>query len=150
MFPGSYRRHYHAKNIILNLPTAMAKHGNTLWGAKGGLTIDPRKFSQRELRSITIRFMHSLDHIIGEHRDIMAPDILANAGGVTVSYFEWAQNIQVQPWASQTVKVELNKIMKKAFNDVWNTSKKYKVDLRTAAYIIAVDRVNKAALARGY
>ncbi len=80
----------------------------------------------------------------------IVPDILANAGGVAVSYFEWAQNIQQFRWDLDKVNDELKKLLSIAFDHVWKTSQKEKVPLRTAAFIVAVDRVARAAKLRGY
>ena len=79
----------------------------------------------------------------------MLPDILANAGGVTVSYFEWVQDLQELFWDEDDVNRKLEKIMVKAFNDVHATANKYKVDMRTGAYILAIDRVATATRSRG-
>ena len=78
----------------------------------------------------------------------MVPDILANAGGVTASYFEWAQNIQQFRWDLDRVNEELHKVMTRATRDVIETAKRYDTDLRTAAFVLAIKRVGKAATAR--
>jgi len=84
------------------------------------------------------------------HKGIMViPDILANAGGVTVSYFEWVQDLQELWWDEEDVNRRLEKIMVKAFNDVYATSERYSADLRTGAYILAIDRVAHATKTRG-
>jgi len=89
------------------------------------------------------------DRILVE-KDIMAvPDILANAGGVTVSYFEWVQNRLGYKWTSERVNRRTDRIMKEAFNKVYDTAIKYKVSLRIAAYIVAIDKVSKTYKFRG-
>jgi len=77
------------------------------------------------------------------------PDILANAGGVCVSYFEYVQDIRAYFWELERINKELKKIMLKAFEDVYLVSKERNINLRTAAYIIAVSRIAKAIELRG-
>jgi len=89
------------------------------------------------------------DRILFENGVVVIPDILANAGGVTVSYFEWVQDLQELFWDVEEVNRKLEKIMGQAFTDVHNSSKQYKVDMRTGAYILAIDRVVKATESRG-
>jgi glutamate dehydrogenase/leucine dehydrogenase len=89
------------------------------------------------------------DHILHEKGVFLLPDILANAGGVTVSYFEWVQDLQELFWDVEEVHRKMEKIMGKAFTDVHNSAKEYKVDMRTGAYILAIDRVAKAMESRG-
>lgn len=78
----------------------------------------------------------------------VVPDILANAGGVTVSYFEWSQNIQQFSWEEDRVVKELDKMMRRAFRSVAELSEKEGVDLRTAAFVLAIKRVTRAAASR--
>jgi glutamate dehydrogenase (NAD(P)+) len=89
------------------------------------------------------------DAILHEKGVLVLPDILANAGGVTVSYFEWVQDLQELFWDEDDVNRKLEKVMVKAFNDVHATATKYKVDMRTGAYILAIDRVATATRSRG-
>src|SRR5687767_7216388 len=77
------------------------------------------------------------------------PDILANSGGVTTSYFEWVQDRHGYFWELSEVNSRLEKKMCEAFDDVLQTSLKYKVDLRTAAYIVAISRVGTVTKMRG-
>ncbi len=76
---------------------------------------------------------------------IILPDILANAGGVTVSYFEWVQNRQHYRWSLDRVRQELDKTMNDAFEAVWELAQQHHVSLRTAAFMIAISRVRRAA-----
>ncbi|UCH88486.1 MAG: hypothetical protein JSV49_09535, partial [Thermoplasmata archaeon] len=89
------------------------------------------------------------DKILYEKKIFMIPDILANAGGVTVSYFEWVQGLQNFFWSERDVNVKLRDIMVRAFDGVYQTSKDHKVDMRTAAYMVAVKRVADAIEHRG-
>jgi glutamate dehydrogenase (NAD(P)+) len=80
---------------------------------------------------------------------VIVPDILANAGGVMGSYFEWTQNIQEFSWPLEKFRRELDARMEKAFGNVHKVSKKYSVDLRTAAFVVSVGRVAEAFEMRG-
>ncbi len=89
------------------------------------------------------------DRILYDRGAFLIPDILCNAGGVTVSYFEWVQDLQNLFWREATINARLKEVMVKSFNDVLDMSKKHKVDMRTAAYMVAVHRVAEATLTRG-
>ena len=80
---------------------------------------------------------------------VVVPDILANAGGVTVSYFEWVQDRMGYFWTEEIVNSRLEQTMVSSFNEVHKTSKKHQVSMRTAAYILAIDRVVSAYRLRG-
>ena len=86
---------------------------------------------------------HEADSIIEKNGIIAVPDILANAGGVIVSYFEWVQNRLGFKWTKSRVYRRSDSIIKQSFNNVYSISKKYKVSLRTAAYIAAIDKVSR-------
>jgi len=81
---------------------------------------------------------------------VMLPDLLANAGGVTVSYFEWAQNIQQFAWKPERIEAELTHIMTESFAQVHNYQKSHNCSLRQAALAMALIRVYTASKARGY
>ena len=89
------------------------------------------------------------DAIINEKGIMAVPDILANAGGVTVSYFEWVQNRLGYKWTADRVNRRSDRIMKDAFDNVYEASKKYDVPMRIAAYIVAIDKVAKTYTFRG-
>ena len=81
---------------------------------------------------------------------LVVPDILANAGGVTVSYFEWAQNIQQFRWQKDRINQELTDMMRKGYAAVKEVAVQHSIDLRTAAFVLAIRRVSEAAMARMY
>jgi glutamate dehydrogenase (NAD(P)+) len=89
------------------------------------------------------------DEILNEKGVIVVPDILANAGGVVVSYFEWVQNLQAIFWDVEEVNSALGKIMLRSFDEVYELSKEKKVTMRIAAYMVALQRVIKAIKIRG-
>ena len=89
------------------------------------------------------------DRILFERGIFLIPDILCNAGGVTVSYFEWVQDLQNLFWREATINARLKEVMVRSFSDVLNISEKHKVDMRTAAYMLAVQRVADATMIRG-
>jgi glutamate dehydrogenase/leucine dehydrogenase len=89
------------------------------------------------------------DSIIYDKGISVVPDILANAGGVTVSYFEWVQNRLGYKWTADRVNRRSDRIMKDAFTNVYNTSVEYKVSMRIAAYMVAIDKVAKTYKFRG-
>lgn len=90
------------------------------------------------------------DEILRERGILVVPDILCNAGGVTVSYFEWVQNIQHFKWEEDQVNFELKKIMTRSYGQVASRAQASKVTLREAAFQIALERVARAARLRGY
>ncbi|MCD6405379.1 MAG: Glu/Leu/Phe/Val dehydrogenase [Planctomycetes bacterium] len=89
------------------------------------------------------------DEILGDAGTFVIPDILANAGGVTVSYFEWVQGLQAYFWSEQEVNAKLKTHMGAAFHEVYALAEREKVDIRTAAYMLAVTRVAEALELRG-
>ncbi len=89
------------------------------------------------------------DEILFDKGIVVIPDILANAGGVVVSYFEWVQNLQSYYWTEKEVNSKLETIMNRSFEEVLVIAKKKKVDMRLAAYILAVGRVSEACMVRG-
>ena len=90
------------------------------------------------------------DEILIDKGVYTLPDFLCNAGGVTVSYFEWVQNLMHYYWSSEEVYEKLDKKMTKAFWDVITAKEKYGIDMRTASYVVAIGRVVDAMKARGF
>jgi glutamate dehydrogenase (NAD(P)+) len=89
------------------------------------------------------------DAILQKKGVTMLPDIFVNAGGVTVSYFEWVQNIQQFRWDEDRVNAELKMVMTKAYADLKAVKARFNCDWRTAAFTLAVERVSKASALRG-
>lgn len=88
--------------------------------------------------------------ILTERGKLLVPDVLASAGGVTVSYFEWVQNNQGYYWPEEEVEEKLNKVMRKAFEAIYNTAQTRNVDMRLAAYMVGVRKMAEASRYRGW
>jgi glutamate dehydrogenase (NAD(P)+) len=89
------------------------------------------------------------DRILHERGTVVVPDVVANAGGVTVSYFEWVQDIQSFFWEEDEVNQRLERVMRKAFDVTWTEAEHYNVPMRLGAYMVAVRRVAEATMDRG-
>jgi len=90
------------------------------------------------------------DAVLYKNNVLVLPDILANAGGVTVSYFEWVQNNYNYYWTEDEVNDKLDQIITRAFHEVWDMKEKHKCNMRDAAYLVAVKRVADATKTRGF
>ena len=89
------------------------------------------------------------DDILARNGIFMIPDILCNAGGVTVSYFEWVQDLNRDHWSENEVNEKLREIMVRSFNETLAIAEREQVNMRLAAYLLAVDRVASATALRG-
>jgi glutamate dehydrogenase (NAD(P)+) len=90
------------------------------------------------------------DQILADKGVYVIPDVMANAGGVVCSYFEWVQNLQHFRWDEREVNDKLGNIMRRAFREVSGRAKEENLDLRRAAYLVGIERVVDAARTRGY
>ncbi|MDF2536540.1 MAG: Glu/Leu/Phe/Val dehydrogenase, partial [Bacillales bacterium] len=88
--------------------------------------------------------------ILEERGIVLVPDVLANAGGVTVSYFEWVQNNQGYYWSEEEVERKLDAMMVKSFNEIYELANSRRVDMRLAAYMVGVRRMAEASRLRGW
>ena len=91
----------------------------------------------------------SADKILRENNVLVIPDILANAGGVTASYFEWVQNRLGYYWTEERVNRRADRAMKIAFDNIYAAAAKYKIHMRLAAYVVALDKVSTTLKLRG-
>ena len=90
------------------------------------------------------------DEILADNDIVVVPDVLANAGGVVVSYFEWVQNLQHFRWEETEVNERLGRIMRRAYDEVSERAREAAVSMRTSAYELGIERVVEAASTRGY
>lgn len=90
------------------------------------------------------------DEIFSKNNIVVIPDILANSGGVTVSYFEWVQNLNRYNWSFGEVQEKQEILMKNAFDEIWDLANEYNVELRTAAYMMSIKRIAVAMKYRGW
>ena len=90
------------------------------------------------------------DQILNKNGVLVVPDILANSGGVTVSYFEWIQNLNGYSWTFDEVQDKQKAMMTKAFEEIWELKEAHQVDMRTAAYMISIQRVANAMKLSGW
>jgi len=91
----------------------------------------------------------SADEILDERGVLVLPDVLANAGGVVVAYFEWVQGLQEYFWKEDEINSKLRDITTRAFNETWRTAEDRKTSMRLSAYGLAVRRVADATVTRG-
>jgi glutamate dehydrogenase (NAD(P)+) len=89
------------------------------------------------------------EEILESNGTLVLPDVLANAGGVVVSYFEWVQGLQEYFWKEDEVNARLNSIVTRAFDETWQMFEERKTSMRMAAYGLAVQRVAEATITRG-
>ncbi len=88
--------------------------------------------------------------ILSDRGILLVPDVLASAGGVTVSYFEWVQNNQGFYWTEEEVEERLEKMMVKSFNNIYEMAHNRRIDMRLAAYMVGVRKMAEASRVRGW
>lgn len=88
--------------------------------------------------------------ILSDRDILLVPDVLASAGGVTVSYFEWVQNNQGFYWSEEEVEEKLEKMMVKSFNNIYEMANNRRIDMRLAAYMVGVRKMAEASRFRGW
>jgi glutamate dehydrogenase (NAD(P)+) len=91
----------------------------------------------------------SADDILAERGILVVPDVICNAGGVTVSYFEWVQDFSSFFWTEDEINVRLDKIMVGALKNIWDTADRHQITLRTATFAVACERILHGAQERG-
>jgi glutamate dehydrogenase (NAD(P)+) len=169
---GAY---YNANGIDVDAANAHVRQHRTLEGFKGGDSIDPEELLMLEVDVLVPAALENVittknapkvrakvicegangpttaaaDPILDEKGIFVIPDILANAGGVTVSYFEWVQDRMGYFWSEAIVNERLADIMNRSFADVLQLSKTHKVNMRTAAYMLSISRVATVHRLRG-
>lgn len=168
---------WNEKGIDIKAALDYAKaNGNVLKGFTGGVEIKPSELLTANVdvlvpaalqNVITEEIAHNIkaklivegangpttaeaDHVLNEKGIIVVPDILANGGGVTVSYFEWVQNNQGYYWPEDEVNAKHDASMNAAFDSVWNNGQQYKTTMRIGAYITALKKVEYGIKARGH
>lgn len=136
-------------------------HGDDIWAIPSELVVPAalaRAIDARVAGALDTRLVveaangpttAEADDILDDRGIVVVPDILANAGGVTASYFEWAQNRQGFAWEEDVVAERLHKVMHDAFLTVWATAQRHDVSLRRGAYALAIERLAEAIEARG-
>ena len=100
-------------------------------------------------RARTDRRLPEADDVLGERGVLVVPDVICNAGGVTVSYFEWVQDFSSFFWSEDEINVRLDKIMVDALKKIWDTADRHKISLRTATFAVACERILIAREERG-
>lgn len=159
--PGNLLYHKRKAGSVVGFPGAERISGEDLLGLECEVLIPAALENQitgRNAARIKARMVvegangptsPQADRILYENGILVVPDILANAGGVTVSYFEWVQDNMKYFWKEAEINQRLQEIMMCAFGEVWQMAQKEKVDMRTAAYLLAVQRVANAVKLRG-
>ncbi|MCX7251308.1 MAG: glutamate dehydrogenase, partial [Burkholderiales bacterium] len=153
--------HVQRQGSVLDFPGAQAVSQDSFWDVDCDILI-PAALEQQITASNAHRIRARLviegangpttpqaDDILHERGVLVLPDVIANAGGVTVSYFEWVQDFSSFFWSEDEINARLIKIMRDAFAAVWQVASEHQVSLRTATFIIACQRILRARDLRG-
>ncbi|SDJ94286.1 Glu/Leu/Phe/Val family dehydrogenase [Natronincola ferrireducens] len=145
-FPGAEevidRNEVFALNVDILMPCALENQIT----AENAVNIKAKIISEGANGPTTL----DADKILDERGIVVVPDILANAGGVTVSYFEWVQNLMRYSWTFEEVQEKQSQLMEKAFNEIWALKEEHGVNMRVAAYMMSIKRVADAMKLRGW
>ncbi len=159
--PHKALEHLRATGSILDLPGTEPVERDAFWDVDCDVLIPAALENQlTETNAARIRARviiegangpttPAADDILHDKGVTVVPDVLANAGGVTVSYFEWVQDFSSFFWTEDEINARLDRIMREAFDSLWDVSQRHGVTLRTAAFIVACTRVLEARALRG-
>ena len=158
---GSLRKHKEKMGSVVGFPESKSISNEELLETECTILVPAaleNQITKKNASQVTARLVAEAangpttpeaDEILYENKTLVIPDVLANSGGVTVSYFEWLQNLRREYWTEEQVNSMLDKKMTRAFSDVYETHEKYQVNMRKASIALAVGRVTEAIKTRG-
>ena len=158
---GSLRKHKEKMGSVVGFPESKSISNEEILETECTILIPAaleNQITKKNASQVTARLVAEAangpttpeaDETLYENKTLVIPDVLANSGGVTVSYFEWLQNLRREYWTEEQVNSMLDKKMTRAFSDVYETHEKYQVNMRKASIALAVGRVTEAIKMRG-
>ena len=158
---GSLRKHKEKTGSVVGFPESKSISNEELLETECTILVPAaleNQITKKNASQVTARLVAEAangpttpeaDETLYENKTLVIPDVLANSGGVTVSYFEWLQNLRREYWTEEQVNSMLDKKMTRAFSDVYETHEKYQVNMRKASIALAVGRVTEAIKTRG-
>jgi glutamate dehydrogenase (NAD(P)+) len=158
---GSLRKHKEKMGSVVGFPESKSISNEEILETECTILIPAaleNQITKKNASQITARLVAEAangpttpeaDETLYKNKTLVIPDVLANSGGVTVSYFEWLQNLRREYWTEEQVNSMLDKKMTRAFSDVYETHEKYQVNMRKASIALAVGRVTEAIKTRG-